>query len=77
MSGGPTTLESLLETLRIHGVAKFSDGTTTLEFFEGAPMAIHIPEEPAEPTITLKKGKDGLTAQEQKAFYGSVMDAEE
>ena len=73
-NGGTKNILSLIDDLRARGVLYFKQGD--LEINLGP-----LPEkdEPAvdNPAKTGKRGKDGLTADQQLETYGRVMDAEE
>lgn len=73
-------LEALAAFAKKHNVVSVTttaDGGVTLTFFGHAPD-----EAPKDATVNLldkekKRGKDGLTAAEQREAYGAVFDAEE
>lgn len=62
-------LRKKLELLREFGVQKFTQNDMVVEFFPSRP-----PITPEPVAREQKVGQDGLTADEQRALYGGVMD---
>lgn len=65
-----------LEMLKALGVAKYSGDGFEVEF---APVRAEMPADPLPAHLrpSVKLGQDGMSADEQRALYGRVYDAEE
>lgn len=65
-------LDQLIDFLRSKGVLQFSGYGFTLALLPDAPVVAPVVEEKA-PEKELKRGRDGLTAEEQADLYGRPM----
>lgn len=85
MSGGrttpltPTSLTDLVGIMREQGISSLKWGEVEIVL---APKRLAIPDEPvdndAKPRKIVKmgvRGKDGLTAEQQEEWYGTIRDA--